>query len=771
MYILKMHSSDLNSLVFISIFHHFHLGSNTSIQQNKMAQDKETSIIDSVHTEIKHYALNKIIALNKIHEQLSQYENIVVLDLSNDLVETFCNWEVANAESDFNEYGNYGGIIASDSLRGKVKETIIALSILNRLPKLAEIYREKLCDTIRVTVRTAVAECVADADLGFMLSSSATLVSLPLKNDSQDDSQSAIQTSKNSTAANVKTMTFTQFMECLDLIFENITSLLKSAAGVKKFCIEEGISFKDTESSEESTSDSDSKIFSSQSVLLSGAELSNKSISEILRLRKDAHSLANFDEMKRLWDSCHAFIVQMESISGQKAYILRSALLAQTKAYIEHQHELNMSRLAAALDSEKWVQFDVSHERQLALDRLCSGRAVFFSKEGMLKVTDTENSKKSTFAEVEGKKYRVVWSNLLLIEMTIQNISCAAHFQTIATSVVGKTCELLRLFNSRSTSLVLEAGAIHSSARLKSINAKHLALVTQCVGVIKSILPHVRAAFMAQLQSKQHSLLSDLDKIKQDYADHHDKVLDKFVSILGGIIDHNLSPTVSDIDFDSRSKTSATTRNSSSSKNDNVECCPFLEGVITNTRKMHQVLFTLLPQEELKDVFSRILSHLDTQVPKIFLLADSSESSPFSLPSTLEGKRQMIDEVERMAIILNSLTNIKPWDFGAMTFLARRLEVNFSPDSSTMDDHQLGHDGVVDVSIDHDVLEQSPLKNGIVHASKDIDACIAMESSTAVAVAEAIHAHGATTILDEKVMITTEHVDNNSNDSTLEAIY
>jgi vacuolar protein sorting-associated protein 54 len=64
--------------------------------------------------------------------------------------------------------------------------------------------------------------------------------------------------------------------------------------------------------------------------------------------------------MRRLWDSCIAFTLQLERISGQKAYVLRSTLLAQAKAFVERKHESNMSSLAAALDSERWTQCDVS---------------------------------------------------------------------------------------------------------------------------------------------------------------------------------------------------------------------------------------------------------------------------------------------------------------------------------------------------------------------------------------------------------------------------
>jgi hypothetical protein len=43
---------------------------------------------------------------------------------------------------------------------------------------------------------------------------------------------------------------------------------------------------------------------------------------------------------------------------------------------------------------------------------------------------------------------------------------------------------------------------IHSAARRKSITAKHLSLVTQCLGMILALLPQIRAALMAQPPTK-----------------------------------------------------------------------------------------------------------------------------------------------------------------------------------------------------------------------------------------------------------------------------
>ena len=298
------------------------------------------------------------------------------------------------------------------------------------------------------------------------------------------------------------------------------------------------------------------------------------------------------------------------------------------------------------------------------------------------KKEEPTTAKKMSDAEVEGVRYKVVWSCLLLVEMVMTDVACSAHYKTLATNLVGKVAELLRLFNSRATQLVLGAGAIHSAARLKSINAKHLSLVTQCVGMIIAILPHVRAALMAQLPAKQHTLLNDLDTIRNEYEEHNEKILNKFVTIIGGIVEHGLAPRIGNTDFDQRAR--------DQSPDVPISCCVFLEGVATNTRKMHQVLSSLLPPDHLQDSFSRIFAYLDQKLPELFIAAAAgnppSKPPTFSFPSTDEGKKHMLLEMEMTTKNLNELAGVRPWDFSAMGVLEQELDYKLQPriDESSM---------------------------------------------------------------------------------------
>ena len=382
-------------------------------------------------------------------------------------------------------------------------------------------------------------------------------------------------------------------------------------------------------------------------------------------------------------------------------------MLAQAKAFIERKHETHLKTLVSTLDAEKWNQCDVTAMRQSGIDRLCSGRAVMAAvaentsttpnsdnTSGTIQQAKVDNQQyvrersehisvtskmrersehaaqtaplktrfangKSSGPEVHAigvcvwrsftltharfaRRYRICWSALLLVQMLMEDLAAAVHFQSLSTDMVSKISELLRLFNSRTTQLVLGAGAIHSAAGLKSINAKHLALVSQCLAFVTTLLPHVRAALMAQLPRKQHALLNDVDKIKHDLMEHDEKILSKFVSIVGSIVENGLAPAISSVDYD-REVGAA------------VKLSPFVDGVIKNVSKLHQVLASLLPPDQLLDIFSRIFNYLGIKVVELYLSCAEASNVAFRLPSSVGGKERMKGEVKEMCAVLGAL--------------------------------------------------------------------------------------------------------------------
>lgn len=169
---------------------------------------------------------------------------------------------------------------------------------------------------------------------------------------------------------------------------------------------------------------------------------------------------------------------------------------------------------------------------------------------------------------------------------------------------------------------MLLAGAIHSSARLSKITAKHLALTSQCLGLILAIHSHVRVAISTHLPPKQHVLLSDLDNVKKDYIEHHERILSKFVSIVGEIV-HSLSKSVTAADWDRTNVSETNGSNAAQEVKDSVKqsatSCPFVADVIKNTTTMHKVLSAQLPPEQVQEIFTRIFELLNRKVSVIYI--------------------------------------------------------------------------------------------------------------------------------------------------------
>jgi vacuolar protein sorting-associated protein 54 len=294
--------------------------------------------------------VSRVQALSTVNDQLSQYETLVVNNLGEELVEVFLSWKEVN--SALGSHSTWRTPTTSseeaDHLHQRVREIVHALQLCGALTKTSQTYVTRLTNVVRMTVRTTVGEY-----------------------------------SPNGVGA----MTLESFLECLNLLFEQLLGMLQSAVAVDNFCRQESLLLSDeiehSQNGKSATAENGGDVNDShelqpapadqetavkiekpptptEEAVTAAADLMSKSISELLRMRKEAHSLVTLDEMKRLWDVCMNFTSQLEDLSDHRALGLRSTLSAQAKAFLERKHESNMSALVAALDAERWIQCEVS---------------------------------------------------------------------------------------------------------------------------------------------------------------------------------------------------------------------------------------------------------------------------------------------------------------------------------------------------------------------------------------------------------------------------
>ncbi len=259
-------------------------------------------------------------------------------------------------------------------------------------------------------------------------------------------------------------------------------------------------------------------------------------------------SLAEFSYVRRAADD---FLERAERLGGgRRCLALRATVAARCKDLFAARHAAFAAKLGGVLEAETWTAATpVPPEFQRVLDDVAS---LAEGNEG------DENGDASSRASGDvagldalvfpntGERVVPVGASLALLKMLRDHVAAAAGFPSLAPTAVHKTAELLRVFNSRTSQLVLGAGAMRT-AGLRSITAKHLALATESVRLFALVAPLLSASLAPFLpESRRLGLLAEFDRTVADLAKHARELHAKTVGIMRDRLAHHSSrlPTI-----------------------------------------------------------------------------------------------------------------------------------------------------------------------------------------------------------------------------------
>ncbi|KAL1415887.1 hypothetical protein MTO96_028486 [Rhipicephalus appendiculatus] len=140
---------------------------------------------------------------------------------------------------------------------------------------------------------------------------------------------------------------------------------------------------------------------------------------------------------------------------------------------------------------------------------------------------------------LDGQRYSIAGSTLLVLRMVLEYCQCARDLPWVGLSLAAKLQELLRLFNSRTSQLVLGAGALQRVG-LKTITASMLALAARCLQLIMAFLPRVKTHFEQHLVARKDTA-RHFDAIAKEYAEHVTEIFAKLASIVSNVLDGQLA--------------------------------------------------------------------------------------------------------------------------------------------------------------------------------------------------------------------------------------
>ncbi|XP_067260143.1 vacuolar protein sorting-associated protein 54 isoform X2 [Chanodichthys erythropterus] len=338
-----------------------------------------------------------------------------------------------------------------------------------------------------------------------------------------------------------------------------------------------------------------------QELLYTASDVSHDRCVKVLMTRAKDGSLERLSsaEFVCLSQAVESFVKDTEELCGRRSMSLRGALQSQANRFVQRFHEERKTKLSLLLDNERWKQAEVPAEFQDLVDSIADGRISLPDR----KHTGSEDRKPSEFLCVDGQKYAVVGTVLLLIRMFLEYCQCVNDIPSITTDILTRLTDLLKHFNSRSCQLVLGAGALQVVG-LKTITTRNLALASRCLQLVVHYIPVIRAHFETRLQPKQYSVLRHFDHITKDYNDHIAEISAKLVAIMDSMFEKALSKYEVKAPMPS--------------------AC--LRNVCKQMAKMHEAIYELLPEEQTQMLFLRINArfnlHLKRQLARLGVIND-----------------------------------------------------------------------------------------------------------------------------------------------------
>ncbi|XP_076464051.1 vacuolar protein sorting-associated protein 54-like isoform X2 [Babylonia areolata] len=306
------------------------------------------------------------------------------------------------------------------------------------------------------------------------------------------------------------------------------------------------------------------------------------------------------------------FMADTESVCGRASVSLRGSLQSQANRFVTRFHEERKNKLSLILDNERWKQADVPAEFQALADHIASTGTCHtdhIASTGNLSVPerrpDTESRPTETLL-VNGERYAVVGTVLMLVKMVMEYCQCVTDIPTAAPDLLSRLVDLLKMFNSRTCQLLIGAGA-RQLVGLKTISVRNLGLASRCLQLVVHYIPQVQTHFEAALPAKNHSMLKHFDKIVKDYQDHIEEICNKLVSIAENSLEGLLSKYEVKAPMPS-------------------QC---FRSVCKQLAKLHEALLGVLPQQQVRELFVRMNTSFKRLLrQRLVVLGVTNDGSP-----------------------------------------------------------------------------------------------------------------------------------------------
>lgn len=350
-------------------------------------------------------------------------------------------------------------------------------------------------------------------------------------------------------------------------------------------------------------------------------DIAQAQITKILKVRAEQSTRLSLAQFLRYFHLNRLFADECEAVSGRGGSALKTVVNAHIKEFVHHASDDQRQTLVRAMDADRWDAKDFTESDNKLLVYIIDAStkdievwtraSTIWSENAVNGNGETHNNGTLPNGEVPKEKIRsatIDEQKFVLPESAITVLKGIGLFEQLMTGIPSMTQEItlslleyLKLFNSRSSQLILGAGATRI-AGLKNITTKHLALASQALSFVTALTPYVRE-FVRRHSSGAGSLMTEFDKVKRLYQEHQSGINDKLVDIMSVRATVHVN-AMKKIEWD-KSTAGQTVS-------------PYMETLVKETATLHKVLSKHLPDMTVATIMDPIFRSYREQWEKAF---------------------------------------------------------------------------------------------------------------------------------------------------------
>lgn len=352
-------------------------------------------------------------------------------------------------------------------------------------------------------------------------------------------------------------------------------------------------------------------------------EIAQVQIVKVLKVRSEQSVAQPLPYFLRYFTMNLLFANECEAVSGRSGVALKTVVNGHIKEFVQGLTRNEREKLATGMESDDWSarDFDERHTKLLSrvlegsthdVEAWKSGSKVWIPHEETPAVSEPAANGSAQAngaakpavrkATIESEAFILPNSALLCLTGLEKYLHLTSAIPSMTSDIATSLVDYLSVFDSRCKQLILGAGATRT-AGLKNITTKHLALASQALSFIGTLIPHIRETVRRHAGSGAGALMGEFDRVRRLYQEHQTNIYDKLVDIMAGRA-ATLVKTMKAIDWDKLSPGTAVN--------------PYMASLCKDTTTLYRVLDRHLPNSSLSMITGPVFKSYRDQWGKAF---------------------------------------------------------------------------------------------------------------------------------------------------------